>query len=197
MEQSKKKEQGSTAPRQMMNIMPRSYIALLAGIVLILGFLLGWAFFGTLSKTVTVTGLYHPVDGMGGEILAFVPISTGKMLEEGMEASIILSGFDYQRYGHMEAEVVYVDKDLTTVEEMRRLLPDDSIISPFLQVGPVIEVCLRLTKDEDSQNGYYWSGSEGGDLRIYDLTFASVMITLQKVRPISLGIPELEEVLGM
>ena len=200
MEQSEKQmkhNSGTQNPKQMISLIPRFYFGLFAGILLLLGSLLIWAFFGTLARTVTVTGIYHPIDGQEGELIALVPIGTGKLLEEGMDASVILTGYDYQQYGHMEGKIIYVDKELTTLPEMRTLLPDDTIISPFIQNGPVIAVRFRLRKDKASENGYYWSGSEGNKLHIYDLTYASVIITLKKVRPISLGIPQLGEMLGL
>ncbi len=187
-------EEGS---RQMMPVMPRVYFVVFWGIALILASFLTWAFLGTVSKTLNVSAIYHPIEGQPGEVLALVPIRTGKPLEAGMRANVFLTGYDYQQVGHMEAVIEKIDENVSTVTEMREYLPDDTLISPFMQNGPVISVWLKLREDPMSSNGYYWSSEPGKSLTLHDLTFASLTIVTESVRPITLGFPQLVSFLGV
>ncbi len=183
--------------RQMMPVMPRVHYAVFLGVVIILAAFLSWACLGTIARTVNVTAIYHPLEGEAGEVLALVPIRTGKPLEIGMEAHVFLVGYDYQKVGHMQAVIEKMDEGVSTVAEMRKVLPDDTLISPFVQSGPVMAVWLKLREDATSANGYYWSSEPGKSLTIHDLTFASLTIVMEKVHPISLGFPQLKSILGM
>ena len=189
----------STAEEQKktLSIVPRFYRGLLAAFLLLILAFLYWSVFGTVSRTVTVTGVYHPREGHRGDFVALVPLSIGKPLEVGMEAIVFLTGYDYQKIGHMEATIVDVDESVTTLEEMRELLMEDTIISAFSQSGPTVAVRLTLRRDPDSSNGYYWSAAAGRDLKVYDMTLASIVITREKVHPISLWIPQLQTSLGL
>ena len=180
-----------------LSIIPRFYYGLLAGFLLLILAFLYWSIFGYTSHTVTVSGIYHPQPDALGEVIALVPLSVGKPIEKGMEAAVFLTGYDYQKIGHMKAIVADVDESVTTLDEMRALLTEDVVIEPFLKNGPTVAVELSLLKDPDTVSGYYWTAPAGRNLKVYDMTLADINITQQKVHPISLWIPRLEEALGL
>ena len=74
-----------------MTVVPRMYGVLLAGILLLLSVVMGWAFFGSINETAIVSGVDHPEAEASGEIIAFVPVSVGKAFEPGMAASVPFS----------------------------------------------------------------------------------------------------------
>lgn len=180
-----------------LSIVPRFYYGLLAGFILLILAFLYWSIFGYTSHTVTVTGIYHPQPDALGEVIALVPLSVGKPIEKGMDAAVFLVGYDNQKIGHMKATVTDVDESVTTLEEMRTLLTEDTVIEPFLHNGPTVAVEISLLKDPDTVSGYYWTAPAGRSMKIYDMTPAEINITQQKVHPISLWIPQLEETLGL
>ena len=87
-----------------------------------------------------------------------------------------LSGYDQQQYGHMDAEVTWVDPYVSSVSEMQSLLGDDLMTSMFTQRGPVVLVVLKLEEDESSENGYFWNNERGKSVNVKDGTWASVSI---------------------
>ena len=180
-----------------LSIVPRFYHGLLAGFVLLILAFLYWSIFGYTSHTVTVSGIYHPQPDALGEVIALVPLSVGKPIEKGMEATVFLTGYDYQKIGHMKAVVADVDESVTNLDEMRALLTEDVVIEQFLKIGPSVAVEISLQKDPDTVSGYYWTASAGRSLKVYDMTLADINITQQKVHPILLWIPRLEETLGL
>lgn len=180
-----------------MSIVPRFYHGLLGGFLLLILAFLYWSVFGYTSHTVTVAGIYHPRADATGEVIALVPLSVGKPIEKGMEAAVFLEGYDYQKIGHMKATVTEVDESVTTLDEMRALLTEDIVIEPYLHNGPTVAIEISLLKDPETVSGYYWTAAAGRNMKIYDMTPADINITQQKVHPISLWIPRLEETLGL
>ena len=186
-------ERKKASNKQMITIVPRFYAGIFAGIILILTAFLLWAVFGSVDRMITVPGIYHPNAVASGQVVVFVPLSDGKPLEAGMQAKVFPEGYDLQKTGFMVGEVTYVDKEVTTMEEMRALLSEDTVISLFAKNGPMLALEVRLKEDPSTVSGYYWSEPGGRELTLYDMTMTSVNITLEEVRPISLGIPQLKE----
>lgn len=178
------------------SVVPRMYGVLLAGVLLLMSTVFAWSVFGTIDRTVTVTGLYHPDASPAGEVVAFVPIVTGKTLSPGMEATASLAGYDTQRTGQMRGEVTFVEEGVTSVDEMRSILGDDTLVNVFVQEGPVVLVAVRLERDGASSNGYAWTQRAGRDLVVHDLTYANLTVIKETVHPITLGIKGLAEFFG-
>ncbi|MBQ4416827.1 MAG: hypothetical protein II868_03960 [Butyrivibrio sp.] len=176
-----------------MTVVPRMYGTLLFGMVFLVTVVLGWAFFGSINETTTVTGIWHPTETEAGEVIAFVPLTTGKSLEPGMRASVTLTGFKPQQTGSMLASIAAVDEDVTGVEEMREILQDDLLISTFANNGPVMKVVFSVEKDPASENGYLWTHEGGRSIRIHDFTYARLTVTEATRRPITLGMSGLAE----
>ncbi|MCR5733679.1 MAG: hypothetical protein K6G22_03635 [Lachnospiraceae bacterium] len=185
-------EEGS----QVIMVVPKMYGVLLAGILILMVTVLSWAVFGTVDDSVAVTGLYAPGVTPLGEVVAFVPISTGKTLLPGMEANISLAGYQTQKMGQMHGKITYVDEGITGINEIRAILKDDMLVNVFIQSGPVVLVVFSLDKDPDSKNGYAWTHSAGENIAIQDLTYTSMTVVKDSVRPITLGISGLAEFFG-
>ena len=181
---------------RVVSVVPRMYGVLLAGILLLMSTVLAWSVFGTIDRTVTVTGLYHPGASPEGEVVAFVPIVVGKTLSPGMEATASLAGFDTQRTGQMSGEVTFVEEGVTSVDEMRAILGDDTLVNVFVQGGPVVLAVVRLERDGASTNGYAWTQRAGRDVVVHDLTYANLTVIKETVHPITLGIQGLAEFFG-
>lgn len=165
---------------------------MLAGLFLVFIGFMAWACFGTLSRTVTVTALYHPGASDYGEMIAMVPLSSGKTLDTGMDVVVNLTGYNLQEYGNMRGKVTYVDDYTATVDDMRSLFGNDLIVNAFAQNGPCMILICRLDKDEESANGFFWTNDKGKTLKIHDGTFASLTVIQETVHPITLGIPQLQ-----
>lgn len=189
-------ENGIYRSDRMLAVTVPAHWLMLAGLFLITAGFLVWACFGNLSRTVSATALYHPGGSDQGEIIAIVPLSTGKTLETGMDVVINLTGYNLQEYGNMRGRVTYVDDYTTSVDDMRRLFGDDLIINAFLQNGPCMAVICKLEEDKDSENGYFWTNDKGRTLKLHDGTWASVTIIQEVVHPITLGIPQLSRFFG-
>lgn len=181
---------------KMIVVTPLSlWLILLGGILLVSG-LLFWICMGQMTETLETSGLYHPSGSERGEVIALIPFQSAKQIEEGMEVTLYASGYNQQEYGHMKAVVTYVDDYITTVSEMQKLLQSDSMVSAYAQSGPLVAVICKLKEDPETESGYYWSSPRGKKVVLRDGTYMSLSVTISKIRPITLGIPALEEFFG-
>ena len=195
MEQDRQKdissESGSNRTDRMLAVTAPVHWLMLAGLFLVFVGFMVWACFGSLSRTVSATGLYHPGSSDRGEIIALIPLTTGKTLDTGMDVVVNLIGYNLQEYGNMRGNITYIDEYTATLDDMRKLLGDDMVINAFVQNGPCVTVICKLKEDESSENGFFWTNDKGETLKLHDGTWASLAIIQETVHPITLGIPQL------
>lgn len=163
-------------------VAPRLWMLVIGGILIAVMFLI-WMFTGVMASYVTGTGVYHPGASEHGEILCFMPISTGKAVDTGMKVSCYPVGVDRQKYGHMNATVTYVDPYVTSVDEIRELLGDDSLVNTYTQSGPVVLIVCEPEMDATSNNGYKWTNEKGDKVELKDGSFISLSITTNTMTP--------------
>ena len=84
----------------------------------------------------------------------------------------------------MSGSVTYVDEYVTSIDEMRQLLQEDTVVNALASSGPVVLVVVKLNEDSSPVNKYLWSNSEGGNLDLRDGTLCSVTIVTESKRPI-------------
>ena len=178
---------------KMIVVTPLSLWLILLGGILLVGGVMIWICTGWMIETVDTSGIYHPEASSYGEVIAFVPLQSGKQISEGMEVTLYAAGYNQQEYGHMKAEVTYVEDYITTVDEMSELLQSESMLRAYSQSGPLVTVICKLQEDPKTESGYYWSSPRGRKVTLHDGTFMNLSITVSRSRPITLGVPALEE----
>ncbi len=169
------------------------WLILLGGFIIVISVLV-WSCTGWITENVSATGIYHPGVTSEGEIITFLPMTSGKSLEVGMEVTMYMAGYNQQKYGHMKGVISYVDDYAATEEEMQSLLGNDALVRAYQQSNtPMMTVICKLQEDSQMENGYYWSNPRGGSLSLHNGTFVSMSIVTSKERPIAVGIPALEQ----
>jgi len=167
-----------------MKVIPSGGWLLIIGGLIIAGAFLLWALFGSISNTTAATGFYHPGASDQGEVLCFMPLASGKVVEPGMRVTVYPDGYNQQEYGHMSGSVTYVDDYVTSIDEMKQLLQEDTVVNALAQSGPVVLVVVHLDEDESAANKYLWSNSKGGSLDLRDGSLCAVTIVTESMRPI-------------
>lgn len=130
-------------------------------------------------------------------IICYIPISSGKKVEPGMEVVVCPTTINRQEYGHMKAEVVTVDDYVTPASSIRATLGDDTLAQAFTQNGPVVAVMCQLYIDETTASGYWWSNKKGKELMVPEGTMVTADIITEEKAPITMLIPYLKEKLSM
>lgn len=186
-------EEGFDSAKKMVKVVPSAlWIALLGGGIVIAGFLI-WAFFGTLTMTEKIVGFYHPDGSDDGEVICYVPLTTGKMLNEGMEVTMYPAGLDQQEYGHLKGQITYIDPYVTQESDLNELINSDQVTSSMMKSGAGVMVIIQLRPDDDSSNGYHWSNQRGMNFNLQDGTYMNVSVDVDSLRPIDYMIPDFGE----
>ena len=175
-------------------VVPSMFWLLYLGSALIVLSVIVWLIFGWTVESTSIAGLYHPETSTAGEVICFPPLSDAKRIQPGMRVTVYLSGYQQQKYGHIEGTVTYVDSYVTSVNEMQALLGDDMLVNTFLQNGPVAAVICKLEEDPNTTNGFKWSSEQGGELVMQDGSFAIVSVTISEQRPLERSLPALYEI---
>lgn len=130
------------------------------------------------------------------EALCYMPVGTGKKVVPGMEVMIYPTTVNKQEYGHMTGTVVSVASYVTSQTEMTKKLGDDTLVSAFLNNGPVVEVICSIKEDSDTVSGYYWSSKKGAEVNLTEGTMLEASIVTERKAPITMLIPYLKEMLS-
>lgn len=131
------------------------------------------------------------------QIICYIPLNSGKKVEQGMKVIVTPTTVKRQEYGHMEAEVIRVDEYITSASSIRATLGDETLTQAFTQNGPLIAVTCRLRTDETTASGYWWSNKKGRELTIQEGTMVTADIITEDKAPISMLIPYVKEKLTM
>jgi hypothetical protein len=139
-----------------------------------------------------------PADGGNNALnnmaaILYVPVDSGKKIKTGMEVKVYPSTANKQEYGHINAFVTHVDEYVTSAEEMRNKLGDDSLVQSFSGSGPVVQVMCFLKLDPSTKSGYDWSSRKGAEVEMSPGTPVSADIVTEKKAPITMLIPLLKE----
>jgi len=167
---------------KMIVIAPARYWIALIGGAIILICLIAWSFAGTVSETVTISGIY-----MGeGRVVCFADLSGGKQILASMDARMYPMITDNHAYGFLEAGVSEVDEFVTSYDEALDLLGAESLARKFCSGEPVHYVICTLVPDADSVCGYKWSNESSRSIQIDPGTIVEVDVVLRTKRPIEL-----------
>jgi HlyD family secretion protein len=126
----------------------------------------------------------------------YVNPADGKRIRPGMLTEINPTAFRPEEYGYMLGRVESVSELPATLEGMLRVLKNDQLARELTQAGVPFEVRVSLLPDPDTPSGYRWSSSRGPDAEINAGMLLSARVIVDRVRLISLAIPQFDRVLA-
>lgn len=128
-------------------------------------------------------------------LVEYLPVDIGKTIQTGMKAVVSPASTDEQKYGYMEAEVIYVDDYVTSDEDILSVIGRNNKLNSLLisDDSPMVTVVLKLKKDESSKNGYYWSSAKGRTIDVTEGTVFQVKLITNESSPISKLLPALDK----
>jgi HlyD family secretion protein len=131
------------------------------------------------------------------QAVLYVPASTGKQVQRGMEVQLSPSTVKREEYGSLLGKVTWVAEFPSTSRGMVRLLGNEALVTRLMDQGPPIQVNVELRRDAATPTGYRWSSSRGPDLKISSGTLATGDIVVRRDRPMYLIIPKIREATGL
>jgi multidrug efflux pump subunit AcrA (membrane-fusion protein) len=117
------------------------------------------------------------------EVVVYVPLDDRQQIRAGMDAQILPSTVEREKYGYIQGEVRSVAKFAATRQEMLTVLGDADYVENLGTVGPVFEVRIALRTDGEGK--FVWSTSDGPPSSIVSGTPCQVIIKIDEERPIS------------
>jgi multidrug efflux pump subunit AcrA (membrane-fusion protein) len=117
------------------------------------------------------------------EVVVYVPLDDRQQIRAGMDAQILPSTVEREKYGYIQGEVRSIAEFAATRQEMLTVLGDADFVENLSKVGPVFEV--RIALRTDGEDGFVWSASDGPSSSIVSGTPCQVIIKINEERPIS------------
>jgi multidrug efflux pump subunit AcrA (membrane-fusion protein) len=117
------------------------------------------------------------------EIVIHIPLEDRQRLRPGLEALVLPSTVEREKYGYIKGEIASVAEFAATREEILTVLSDANYVDGLLRGGPLFEVRVSLrTRDDGS---FVWSASKGPPTAIVTGTPCQVIVNVDQERPIS------------
>ena len=136
----------------------------------------------------TVTGL---------EAVVYVSSAHGKRIRTGTTVRIAPSSVAPEEYGYLLGTVTFVSDFPTTSRAVQRTLRNPELVAALTQGDAPYEIRVDLRLDPTTASGYLWSSSDGPPIDILTGTLCSVLITVERRRPIDLVIPMIRDQFGL
>ncbi len=125
----------------------------------------------------------HPRGNQKQVVVCYVPFSDIGKIDFNMIATITLTSASSSEYGHMEGQVINIDRIATTNKGIEAVVgSDNNMAQKFVNDGAVCAVTLEPTEagDNISANGYWWSNEKGYTLSFNDRMECTVKIKTSK-----------------
>ena len=131
------------------------------------------------------------------EATVFVPYGTGRRIRTGMKAQISLPFATPSRYGYVLAEVVSVSTYVAGNAARTELGSETLATNLARSLGPMLEVVLRIERDESTPTGVRWTSAKGYAEPLVYPALCGARILVSEDRPIDLVLPWIKDVLGL
>lgn len=134
-------------------ITPPLFAAVLSGGLLIIAAAVLWGFFGKVPVSIKTEGIYV-VNGEDaiGEIVCYLPLKGGKQIQPGMEA-VLRTPTGSLETAYVAATVTSVEEYVTSKEDIKKRLKEDTLVEYFLAQGPVVEVICSVKDGAFQKDG--------------------------------------------
>ncbi|MGE0043533.1 MAG: NHLP bacteriocin system secretion protein [Vicinamibacterales bacterium] len=131
------------------------------------------------------------------QVIAYLPSSQGKDVQEGMTVQVSPTTAPREEYGFLTGAVSFVSDFPATPDGMLRVLGNPTLVQGLAAGGPPFAAYIDLDTDPASVSGYHWSSFKGNEVPVNSGMMCVVSITVRERRPIEMVIPMLQQALGL
>lgn len=131
------------------------------------------------------------------EVIAFVPFGLGKEIRTGMPVQVSLSYAKPSRYGYIEGVVDRVGEFVAGVSAEIQLGSSALAQSVAKDLGPVLEVVVKIEMDPDTASGLSWTSGRGYPKSIDFPSLCGIRVITAEDRPMDLVVPWLKNTIGL
>lgn len=152
----------------------------------------------TVAVGTAVTSIRPDARGEGGlRAQVFVPYGTGRRVRAGMKAQISLPFAPPSRYGYILGEVESVSTFVAGGSASVHLGSRELAEQMARELGPMLEVRVRLDTDDSTPTGLRWTSAGGYEGELAFPALCGVRVVVSEERPIDLVLPWIKDLLGL
>jgi HlyD family secretion protein len=120
-----------------------------------------------------------------------------KRVAVGMETRVVPDGTKREEYGSMRGRVTYVSATEVSNEHIDQILHNAQLTKRLLGDGSALLAHVELVPSNTNPSGFAWWSGSGPPYRITPGFVGSLDIIVNQVRPISLVLPYLRNLLSV
>ena len=128
-------------------------------------------------------------DVISTNVILYVPIDKGKLVQDDMEVSISPATVNREEHGYIIGKVISVSEAAVTQEHMMNILQNMQLVNMFARETAVLQVEVELLRNDETISGFQWSTPRGAPLLIKAGTICYGEITVSTRQPIELVVP--------
>ncbi|HIU67297.1 MAG TPA: hypothetical protein IAC64_07395 [Candidatus Caccomorpha excrementavium] len=155
----------------------------LAALCILAAAVIVWGFTGRLATTVSAVGVVQNPEGTE-RIYCYLSYEDASVLEMGDPARIVFRNLPEEEYGYLNGVIREIAATPLSYEEVASRFDYDWLTENLITNTYSVEVVIEPVPDPESENGYSWSGRNGGDAVIINNTLADVTFVTDEVRPV-------------
>lgn len=120
------------------------------------------------------------------QIICYIPTSTAKKLQEGMEVQVSPDFAPREEYGYMLGNITGIGTYPVAEADVLSAVGSQQYAEGLLPPVNSVEVRITLTVDPDSENNMKWSNQKGESLPLAIGTKCNLVIVVKNYRPYEL-----------
>lgn len=152
----------------------------------------------TVSVGTTITSIRPHGDDSGAvNARVYVPYGVGRRIRPGMTAWLTLPFAKPSRHGYIAGEVLDVSDYVSGNSASIHLGSQELAEQMSKQLGPMLEVLVKIELDESTPTGLRWTSGRGYDQPVTFPSLCGVKIIVSEDRPIDIVLPWLKDLLGL
>ncbi|MDR2108452.1 MAG: CPBP family intramembrane metalloprotease [Coriobacteriales bacterium] len=132
-----------------------------------------------------------------GDIFAvlYVPLAQGQSIEPGMSVDVSPKNLNREESGYLVGTVMTVSQYAVSTKSMMTELNSQPLVDSMSKLGAMMEVRVKLARDEAAPSGYKWSRSNTAPDEVAVETLCDGDIYIADYRPITIILPFMKPLL--
>ncbi|MEM9471036.1 MAG: HlyD family efflux transporter periplasmic adaptor subunit [Pseudomonadota bacterium] len=127
----------------------------------------------------------------GSEVLAFLDITDGPLVEKGMDAHLIPTTVEKAEFGSMRGTAISISEAPVSKAQINALLRNEQLSELFSRDYTPYLAHISLQESDTNPSGFEWWTGTRPPFQIHVGTLAQVEIVVREQRPITILIPAL------
>jgi len=169
--------------QQLVVVDAKTWIAILT-LVLLIGALLFWSLFGSLSLSVSGKGIVGEKDKQM-IVYGFIPLANAQRIRDGLKVFVEFTTVNPQEFGRLEGRIQKFTNIPLNDQNIYQIISNNSL-QKFLLGDMQVPVLIEIVPETDPKtpSGYKWTSGVGPPFKIDAGTTGNVRVVIDSVKPL-------------